>query len=220
MDIIDLINNIQIENKNQEDLFITNHLEHHLPVLGLERLFPNGIPKGIPTMFVGDSETGKSLLSLNLVRNNPNLSFVYIDTYMQISNSCDNMFLFRDNDASNIISFLDSLDSNLADIVILDDFSYVESSEEGIMRARAMSNFINQLFLICVRKNICLILLNSVNGIGNTYNFSNTLRYGCGTIVSLNPIRVNNSIINISGTIEKSRYVDRNTVFEYQAERM
>lgn len=220
MDIIDIINNIQTEMKTQQDLFLNNIIEERLPVFGLESLYPNGIPKGYPTMFVGDTETGKSLLSLNLVNNNPDLAFVYIDTHMQIANSRDNMVLFRNNHIDNILNFIESFDSNLVDIVILDDLSYIHHSDENNLRIAEMAEFISRLFRICILKGISLILLNTINGAGQAYFNSNALRYGCSSIVNLNPTRVNNNRIIISGTVEKSRNVPRGSLFEYQAERM
>lgn len=219
MDIIDIINNIQ-EVKNSENLFASNVDKDNLIIKGLEPLYPRGIPKGHVMIFYGDSESGKSLLSLNLVNENPDLLFVYVDTHMQInSRSNDNMLLFRTNSISSILSFFENVDENLVDVIILDDLSYIHSENESV-RMTSLSSFLMSLFRICNLKNITLILLNTLNGSGEMYLNNNTLRYSSGTIVRLNETTLRDEEILISGIVEKSKYVDRGTEFQYESERM
>lgn len=220
MDIINIINNIQLDNQNQINLFIENCDINNLPIVGLEQLYPIGFPKGQSAVFYGDTESGKSLLSLNLVDKNPNLMFAYVDTHMQIHNHFNNMLLIRTNLPSDILSFFRDVNENLVDIIILDDLSYLITEGE-VGRSTELATFLSNLYRICVAKNIALILLNTINGEGNMYmSESRNIYYNSNSIVRLYQTSLNEDNITISGIIEKSRYSNRNSIFVFEAERM
>lgn len=219
MDIIDIINNIQKDNNDKVNLFVNNNNDN-LILDGLQQLFPRGIPKGNSMLFYGDTESGKSLFSLNLVNKNKEIMFAYVDTHMQINNSFNNMLLLRTNSRSDIISFFEGIDENLIDVLILDDLSFINTGNED-SRIMDINIFLSDLYRICYSKKIVLILLNTVNGTGNMYmsNSSNIL-LNSNAIVRLYQTMVNETTITVSGVIEKSKYSNRNNIFLFNAERM
>lgn len=221
MNILNIINDIHKENSSEIDLLVNNHDKKDIfSIKGLEQLFPNGISKKNSILFYGDTESGKSLLAINMVNNNDNLIFAYIDTHMQINSNLSNMLLIRMNSKDDILSLLEQIDDNLIDVLILDDLSFIYTDEEK-SRITEINDFLINLYRICSSKNIFLFLLNTVNGKGEMYmSNSKTILHNTNTIVRLSETNLNDMNINISGVIEKSKYSNKNKMFSFKAERM
>ena len=98
----------------------------------LEDFFPNGISNNPLIHISGDIEIGKTSLALEIMYKNPDKTFLYIDTYFQLQEYqlSKNSILFKSNIIEEITSFINIIDNNILDYIILDGMSNLISEEE------------------------------------------------------------------------------------------
>ena len=92
-----------------------------------------GIPKGRMVHFYGDPDCGKTLMARTIIKNNPHLSFLYVsgklDDITRIS-GYNNVCVLNTNIFDETIEFLQEMEKDAIDVLILDDFNNMISREE------------------------------------------------------------------------------------------
>lgn len=154
----------------------------------LENCIPEGLSRKTCIHIAGDEEVGKTSLALEFAYRNPNNIFIYIDTYFKLQevNVPDNVYLFRTNSIEEIINYLNKLENKAADYLIIDSISNLllpieQTRDLGYvsLRYNEFNNAMIKIIEKCCNLNICLMLLNTINGKGVPSYFSSQLKYRC-----------------------------------------
>lgn len=126
----------------------------------------------------GGEESGKTTFALKLTELNPDKVFIYIDTYYSVTNiNNENVILLRNNNINVIYDFLNKIDKNMCDCVILDAYSNLlnEKDKWNDKTYITMEDNLKKIYSLCVKKNCTLILLNTLNGKDKPFNKNNYL---------------------------------------------
>lgn len=207
MKLADIMNSLINKQK-----VIDNNLVHYK---NLEFLHED--ERGMTTTSVihiyGDENKGKTLFALNLIKDNSDKSFIYVDTYFKTYVNIDNCHILRSNTPSDIIDFINLADSNIIDCIVIDCISNIKLSDN--QEKNRSNNYYIALKDICsaaFKKRITLILLNTVNGNGEAYCDSLQVKSLYSTVVKFNELIANedNSMFNIKANIEKARFIKYN----------
>lgn len=176
---------------------IYNFLEQNKNEKIFLNIFKDYLPKGISNNscihISGGEESGKTSLALEIANKNPENTFIYIDTYFELTEEKlpNNMYLFRSNDINVILDFLNSLSKNVVDFLIIDSISNLILKEEieSISYIKNRYEYFNAAIMKIISKccslNICLILFNTLNGNGNPSNFSIQIKKQCLLDISI-----------------------------------
>lgn len=203
---------------------IKSNIENLFP---LEKFIPNGISNYPFIHISGDSEIGKTSLALEIIYRNPNKTFLYIDTYFQITESHlnDNMQFFKSNIKEEIYSFIESIEEGTLDYIIIDSFSNLISIDElknntDIYienRYLLLNDWLKKFLELCTSKKITLIVMNTLNWKGEPYNFSNQIKQLCSLDLKIiNKVYNDNNSYTITLIANKNKYRDFYTQNEYE----
>lgn len=163
--------------KHPKSNFFTSTLKAE-PVFNLNKIKDSVFNYSLPILchIFGASESGKTALALNIIKDNPDKTFIYVDTYyssqVNPNTLSNNSFVMKSNRFSDIINILDNIDKDTCDYLIIDSFSNLYFEEESmkdnsfIYFNNAIKNIIDKAF----KKNISILLLNTINGQGKPYN--------------------------------------------------
>lgn len=126
----------------------------------------------------GRESSGKTALAMDLMYKNPDKSFIYIDTYYSVDNVPDNCILFRTNEEKQIVSFLEKLEPNICDCIIIDSYSNILGKREAwdAQTYEVMQEALKHIHNLTVNKNCTLILFNTENTNGKAFNRTNFIR--------------------------------------------
>lgn len=185
--------------------------KHLISLNGLEFISKN-ITKGSCIEIYGDENTAKTLFAKNLVANNPNKIFLYMDTYCKLNIDKDNTILLRSNKIEDLFNLLEHKYSADIDVIIIDAISYVYMIEDegNTLRYESYLKMVKNLIDICFKKKIVLILLNTTNGAGNAYCSTYQLRHLINTIVKFEKTDIKlNETETITSIIEKNKMGSR-----------
>lgn len=166
----------------------------------------DNLSKGI--LITGGEETGKTLLALDIIKDNKDKTFLYIDVLCSLNRPPeDNAFLLLGNDINYIIEFVRELDRDILDCVILDGLSYITSDEDDwtceSLRYEEVQKHIVNLLTLCASKNIMLIAFNHFNAKGTSSNISIKLKQQFQVIAELGESSImedNKIVLNINTT--------------------
>ena len=158
------INNMLFSNKK----FNINGFEQFIDNFGRRKL----------VHIFGDFDSGKTSLALDIISKNSDKVFIYIDTYFDVCVAPDNCFVIHSNDVDKIISILNLLPNDCCDCLIIDSYSNLNSSLLGWNDCsyEIMSNILKDIINIAYKKNMAIILLNTLNGKDKAFNRNNFLR--------------------------------------------
>lgn len=166
-----LTNNLKLINNKNYINMNDNILSYYEP------LPPNRLIE-----FYGDYDSGKTTIALDIIINNPSKSFIYINSFLdnfKLLKDVNNCFIYISNIYEDILLFLNSLEPNLIDFIIIDDIYNLISKHElssyfnsNINNKDIFQNFIKQLSLIAVKHKFNIILFNSLNIINNKSKYS------------------------------------------------
>ena len=186
----------------------------------LEDFFPNGISNNPLIHISGDIEIGKTSLALEIMYKNPDKTFLYIDTYFQLQEYqlSKNSILFKSNIIEEITSFINIIDNNILDYIILDGMSNLISEEEFSSSSNIyidnryikLNNWIKEILNICLNKKITLIIFNTINGKGQAYNYSSQINQLCSLDLKIidKKYNFNNGLYNLTLMSNKNKFKD------------
>lgn len=151
--------------------------KYAITLKGLDLFISNFNKKSLIHIYGGPS-TGKTSFALDIAYKNPDKSFIYIDTSSNIDSTPDNCLIFRTSTEVEIVSLLNEISSGICDCIILDYYSNILSKTEhwNSSSYEVMQDALEHIHSLCVKKNITLILLNTLNGKGNPFNENDYLR--------------------------------------------
>lgn len=177
----------------------------------LDYYFPKGISRGTCIHIAGAEECGKTTFCLEIMRQNPDKIFFYIDTYMscKIPNDLNNVFLIRSNNAEVILSCIRMIGPKDVDCIIIDCLSNILVKDEND-RINLFEDFMKKLSVLIASKKTILIGYNTLNGYdkpaGISYQIANLFSvsfYQTGEVVNdeiiinLEPTKIRTGIEDI-----------------------
>jgi predicted ATP-dependent serine protease len=217
-----LNNLIQQLQKNKNIVNISSQSKGCLYLKPLDYFIPNGINRKSCIHIAGDEDVGKTSLALEFAYRNPDNIFIYVDTYFKLKeeNIPDNVYIFRSNSITDIIVYLNTLENKSADFLIIDSLANLilpieETRDLGYVKQRYLQ-FNSELIKIIEKScnlNICLILLNTINGKGCPSNYSTQIKFRCvlDLLVLDKERNGQNYVINIEAKKCKTASIEDNT---------
>lgn len=132
--------------------------------------------------FYGDPDCGKTTVAIDIIRDNINKSFIYInknpDDLRKVKNF-NNCSVFTSNIFEITLLYLKTLEPGLVDFVIIDDIHKMISQEElnsafskRLDNKTIFDKYIKQLSLIAAQKKLNVIVFNGVNQMNNKSRYS------------------------------------------------
>jgi archaellum biogenesis ATPase FlaH len=194
-----------------------NNINHLYP---LDVFMPNGISNTPFIHIYGDTEIGKTSLGLELTYRNYNNTFLYVDTYFQLypNQLIDNTQLFKSNIQEEIYSYVELIEKNTLDYIILDSFSNtislleLQSSTNYYINRRyeKLNNWLKSFIELCSSKNITVIVMNTINSNNKPYSFSTQLNKLCAL-----DLKIENKVYNNDNTYTISLIANKNKFRNY-----
>lgn len=164
-------------------------------------------------MIYGKNESFKKIICKDIIDNNKDKTFLYVDTYFNDNTfyNYKNVLLFLDNKYENIIDYISNIEKGILDCLIIDTISSVTSEEdswkEQKKRYELVNKYIKEIASLCYKKKIICMFLNTINYKNNASNMTQQLEKLFHLIIELN----DNRII----TIKRNRLSNRTGELKY-----
>lgn len=141
-----------------------------------------GIPKGRIVHVFGHPDCGKTQMALNMMKTGYNNSYLYISKKLDDIRKVEkvrNVTVLNSNIFEDTISYLESIDKDMIDVVIIDDINNMLSKEE-LMSAftkklddrEILNKYIKKISLLAAQKQFVVIVFNGINLITNKSRYS------------------------------------------------
>lgn len=140
----------------------------------LEYFIPNGLNEKSVIMISSKEDSGKTLLAINLAIENPESLFLYIDTTFKLKADIipNNMYIFSSNDINDIKEYINSLNKNNIDFIMIDSLNNLKLNETETEYYIEFNKELMNLIQICSDINCCLILFNGLNMNNNPFGLN------------------------------------------------
>lgn len=175
----------------------------------LDKFFEDGICKRSFIHIYGGEETGKTRLALDIMKENPDKIFIYMDVNFNLSyDLSDNVFYLKDNNIDNLLNLIDMISKNEINVLIIDGFGNLTYNNEIMgtydKRYEVFNKLIGKLIDKCYSKNIMLIAFNTVNGRNNATCFSKQIERQCSLNIELSVYKLSEKYIELKLTSRKN----------------
>ena len=158
----------------------------------------------------GGTTTGKSLYGINIIKQNPDKTFLYIDAFgtSRLDLDMDNAYIFNSNVLEEIEDCLRLLEFNTLDCLIVDGISSLTSSRDTWdtqeLRYKIVNDYILSIVTLCSSKNTILFAINTDNAKGINSNLSNKTKESIHTIIKLSDGRRTHDKFTCHMQVEKN----------------
>ena len=198
--------NITRKLTNLSTLFLSKD-KNNTNLIGLDQFIGDFNKRSLIHIYGGMS-CGVTSFALDIAYKNPDKTFLYIDTYCNITETPTNCTLFRTGKESQIVSLLKELDPNVCDCIIIDSYSNIlgEKEDWNVATYEVMQEALEHIHNLAVRNNCTLILLNTLNSQGKAFNRNNYLKINSICELELINYFYDSDIIEIIPI--KSRYIN------------
>lgn len=186
-----------------------------------------GVPKDRLIHIYGPPDCGKTLIIKNLVYYNDDMSFLYVSKSFDDINkmsSYKNVITLNSNIFEQTIEFLESIEKNSIDIVVIDNINNMLSQEElksaftkKLDNGTIFERYIRRISQLAAKKHFVVIVINGVNLINGKSRYGYMIDREAVLSISIEKHKQTNREIIISATSKHNRIsnVTKMERFEY-----
>lgn len=187
---------------------------------------PYGVNKARIVHFYGKPDIGKTTFLRSIMIGNEDKSFLYVSNKLDDIRKMErlsNINVFISNIFEETIDYLESVDKNLIDVVVLDNFNNMLSREELLsaftkkLDNRAiLEKYIKRISQLAVEKNFVLFIMNSINAINEKSRYGYLIDKEAVASIRLDKISLSKKCIKMQLINERnllSDKVDKKTNF-------
>lgn len=156
---------------NKERAFNKIHFKDKV----VDTFAPYGINKNRLIHFYGEPDVGKTFIMKNIIENNEDKIFLYISNKLDDinkMNELNNVSILISNVFEELIEFLESLDKNLINVVIIDNFNNMLSKNELLStfdtkldNKNYIEKYIKRITKLAVEKKFIVFVINGINAV-------------------------------------------------------
>lgn len=175
--------------------------------------------------FYGHPDCGKTTIAKDLISSNKTRSFVYISSYLDDIKSLDkynNCVTMISNIFEKTLEFLEKLEPELVDVVIIDNIHNMVSEIElkaafttRLDNGEILNKYIKQLSILAAKKKFNIVVFNGINLISNKSRYSHIIEKE--SVASFEIRKLKCSLENLVCEIipKKNLMNDNKRTFEY-----